>query len=230
MKCIKCNEILDDKSKFCNSCGHQIDSNIINNYSSSKKTNTLNDVNVWKNIGSQFKLWIELEKNKSPDALNAKNMFYKMLWSQRKLRFTVYFIFIFIALFITIEIKSKLDYQKTFSPVSIDANKFTYSQMMGVDQDGKKLEEWLLSIDGAKRIKLINANVFGKDISDSKSWGLLIAQIGSTEPQIICLQKTRDSKELVAGFEKPIKSVNFLGEYPKYTGNILYIENCLSAD
>jgi hypothetical protein len=108
------------------------------------------------------------------------------------------------------------------SQSTIDAMDFSYALFAGADTNGKKKEAYLLEIQDTK-VKLINAFVYGKDTSSESAWKLLI---GDNTPRIICEQKTKESKMVIANLDKKLADATLEGDYSRFSGNILYLSNC----
>ena len=106
--------------------------------------------------------------------------------------------------------------------VSFDAMDFSYALFAGKDTNEKTKEQYLLDMDGAKRIKLTGAFVYGKDTSGSP-WLLLI---GDNTPRIICEQESKEAKSVVAGLTEKLSQATVNGDYKTFEGNKLYLTNC----
>jgi len=107
--------------------------------------------------------------------------------------------------------------------VSIDAMGFAWALVYGADTDGKKKEVYLLEMQDAGKIILRNSFVYGKDTSSESEWLLLI---GDNKPRIICQQKTKEAKMVIANMDKKLSGATVEGEYSRFSSDKLYLTNC----
>jgi len=68
-----------------------------------------------------------------------------------------------------------------------------------------------------------NSFVYGKDTTNESEWLLLI---GDNTPRIICKQKTKEAKMIIANMDKKISDATVEGDYSRFSDNKLYLENC----
>ena len=66
--------------------------------------------------------------------------------------------------------------------------------------------------------------MYGKDTSSESEWLLLI---GDNTPRIICQQKSKEAKMIVANMNNKISSATVEGDYSHFLSNKLYLTNCV---
>jgi len=118
--------------------------------------------------------------------------------------------------------ESKPDVKADEKVLSFNAMDFSYALFAGADTNGKTKEQYLLDIEGSKRIKLLGAFVYGKDTSGDP-WSLLI---GDNTPRIICEQQSKEAKMVIANLTGKLSEATINGDYKTFTGNKLYLTNC----
>lgn len=232
---MECGNKLSEQAKFCGGCGKPAENFSYKEINSNGESSISNetDLSGWVKIGRQYNLYVELSKGKSPDAQAAIRKFYKMLWNEKLVRALTYTTVGMIGFGLLIGVVSAPNGSISSSnstdsvrpsgkTVTINEGKFSYSLFAGADEDGKTKEAWLLDLDGAKKVKVVNAFVYGKDTSGS-SWDLLI---GDNTPRIICQQETKEAKQVVANMTKKMSDATLEGDYSMFSGNKLYLKNC----
>ena len=112
---------------------------------------------------------------------------------------------------------------KSKPTVSIDGDQFMVAQFRGTDDNGKKKEAYMLDLQDAGKVIVTNSFVYGKDTTNESEWLLLI---GDNTPRIICKQKTKEAKMVIANMDKKISNATVEGEYSRFSDNKLYLENC----
>lgn len=110
--------------------------------------------------------------------------------------------------------------QKT--EVVVDAMDLSYAMFAGNDGKGKNKDVYFLEMEG-NRVKLVNAFVYGKDTSDSSVWLLLI---GDNTPRILCQQRSKEGKMVVANLDKKLSNATVVGDYDSVMGNKVYLKEC----
>jgi len=107
--------------------------------------------------------------------------------------------------------------------VVINGMDLAYALWKGDDGNGKTKEVYFLEMEG-NMVVLTKALIGAKDTNDSSVWYLGIGE--PKVPKILCEQRSKEAKMLVANFTNVIYDATVVGEYDRVSDGKVYLKDC----